>query len=195
MSKPSSLDAMLAADGEAAGDAAVAAAPADRATVAAVHELGELVRGSLEIAADEAEPRLDALWTLIDRRLDADTSADPVPAAPAAAPAPRPGLGARFWSWLGGHRSHIATGLISAGAVAGLSLALRTSPTERVVVKTVQVPVMQPTQVKAGTPPSVESLELINGSGTVFTLADDDGDGEAAVIWVEPDEPDPTEGI
>ena len=98
-------------------------------------------------------------------------------------------------AWLGGHRSHVITGLVSAGAVAGLSLALRPSSDPKVVVKTVQVPAIQPTQVMAGTPPSVESLELVGGSGTVFTLADDDGDGDTAVIWVEPDEADPTEGI
>ncbi len=178
---------MLAADGEAP---ATDLGPEGRETVAAVRELGELVRGSLELSADEADPRLAGLWDLIERRIDVAEA----PAKPTVAPAAPASLGARIWSWLGGHRSHIATGLLSAGAVAGLSMALRSAPTERVVVKTVQVPAVQPT-VMTGTPPTVESMELIGGSGTVFAIGDDDGDGDAAVIWVEPDEADPTEGI
>lgn len=179
---------MLAADGEAP---TTELGPDGRETVAAVRELGELVRGSLELSADEAEPRLAGLWALVERRLDADDPAT----APAAQAAPaRPSLGARIWAWLGAHRSHVATGLVSAGAVAGLSMALGPAPTEKVVVKTVQVPAVQPT-VMTGSPPTVESMELIGGSGTVFTIGDDDGDGDAAVIWVEPDEVDPTEGI
>ena len=35
-------------------------------------------------------------------------------------------------------------------------------------------------------PPEVESLDTPEGSGTVFTIEDEDGN--AAVIWVEPDE-------
>ncbi|MBK7071499.1 MAG: hypothetical protein IPH44_04265 [Myxococcales bacterium] len=178
---------MLAADGEAP---ATDLGPEARQTAASVRELGELVRGSLELSADDAEPRLAGLWDLIERRLDVAEA----PAAPVVAPAARPSVGARIWSWLAGHRSHVATGLLSAGAVAGLSMALGPAPTEKVVVKTVAVPAVQPT-VMTGSPPSVESMELIGGSGTVFTIGDDDGDGDAAVIWVEPDEVDLTEGI
>lgn len=179
---------MLAADGEAP---AADLGPEARQTAASVRELGELVRGSLELAADDAEPRLAGLWDLVERRLDVAEAPAP---APVAAPAAPPSLGARIWSWLAGHRSHVATGLLSAGAVAGLSMALGPAPTEKVVVKTVTVPAVQPT-VMTGSPPEVESMELIGGSGTVFTIGDDDGDGDAAVIWVEPDEADPTEGI
>jgi hypothetical protein len=100
-----------------------------------------------------------------------------------------------LWGWLGGHRSHIATGLVSAGAVAGLALALRPSaPAPTVVVKTVQVPAVAPVAV-VHTPPEVESLEVTDGTGTVFTF-DDDDDGVSGVIWIEPSEVDPTtEGI
>ena len=179
---------MLAADGEAP---AADLGPEARPTVAAVRELGELVRGSLELSADDAEPRLAGLWDLIERRIDVAEA----PAAPAPVVAPAaPSLGARIWTWLTGHRSHIATGLVSAGAVAGLAMALGPAPREKVVVKTVQVPAVAPA-VMTGSPPEVESMELIGGSGTVFTIGDDDGDGDAAVIWVEPDEADPTEGI
>lgn len=180
---------MLAADGE--GPATDLGAEG-AATVAAVHELGELVRGQLELATDDAEPKLAGLWDLVERRLDRDEDAEAAP--PVRAPVERPSIWARAWSWLGGHRSHVATGLVSAGVVAGLALALRPTPAERVVVKTVQVPAM-PATVMTGSPPTVDSMELIGGSGTVFTIGDDDGDGDAAVIWVEPDEVDPTEGI
>ncbi len=177
---------MLAADGEA--DASAEAAP----TVAAVHELGALVRGNLELAADDAEPRLNGLWDLIEHRLDAaEADAAPIERAPAATPS----VWSRVWGWLGGHRSHIATGLVSAGAVAGLALALRPSaPAPTVVVKTVQVPAVAPVAV-VHTPPEVESLEVTDGTGTVFTF-DDDDDGVSGVIWIEPSEVDPTtEGI
>lgn len=182
---------MLAADGELGPDAAARLGPDAAGTAAAVHELGELVRGNLELAADEAEPRLAGLWDLVERRLD---RADEAEVAPVARPAAASSAWARLWTWLGGHRSHIATGLVSAGAVAGLALALRPAPTERVVVKTVQVPSVAPMTL-ARTPPEVESLDVTDGSGTVFTFEDGDDDGVAAVIWIEPSELDPTEGI
>lgn len=193
MSKPTSLDMMLAADGELAG-ATPPTGPEAEATAASVHELGELVRGHLELAADQAEPRLAGLWDLVERRLDLadDAVAAPAPAAP---PAPA-SIWSRAWTWLTGHRSHVITGFVSAGAVAALALALRPSSTPRVVVRTVAVPAIAPTAVLARTPPEVESLDVGDGTGTVFTI--DDEDGETAVIWVEPAEPaapDPTEGI
>ncbi|MBK9030438.1 MAG: hypothetical protein IPL61_03705 [Myxococcales bacterium] len=193
MSKINPLDSMLAADGELGTDAATRLGPDAAGTAAAIHELGELVRGDLELAADEAEPRLAGLWDLVERRLDREDESALVPVArPEAAPAPS--TWARLWSWLGGHRSHIATGLVSAGAVAALALALRPPPSERVVVKTVQVPSVAPIML-ARTPPEVESLDVTDGSGTVFTFEDSDDDGVAAVIWIEPTELDPTEGI
>lgn len=193
MSNPTSLDSMLAADGE----LAPGAASPEPATVAAVHELGELVRGSLELSADEAEPRLAGLWELVERRLDIDDASELAPAPRATASEPTASAWARLWGWLGGHRSHIATGLVSAGAVAGLALALRPAPVDRVVVKTVKVPSVAPVTL-ARTPPQVESLEVTDGTGTVFTFEDegDDEDGVSTVIWIEPTDPDlPTEGI
>ena len=190
MSKNASLDAMLAADGEAD---AVTRDGAAYPTVAAVHELGALVRGNLELAADDAEPRLNGLWDLIERRLDAEApEVAPVERTPVATPS----AWSRLWGWLGGHRSHIATGLVSAGAVAGLALAMRpAAPKPTVVVKTVQVPSVAPVAV-VHTPPEVESLEVTDGTGTVFTFDDDDVDGVSGVIWIEPAEVDPTtEGI
>lgn len=203
VSKTPSLDSMLAADGElTAADQSTDRGPAGAATEAAVLELGALVRGHLELAADEAEPRLAGMWDLLERQLDRDANAAlEAVAAPLGPAVTRPAAAAGSWfagvlAWLSGHRSHLATGLVSAGAVAALALALRPEPpaaTERVVVKTVYAPI-QPTAALAPTPPEVESLDVAGGTGTVFTVTDEDG--ETAVIWVEADDPaDVTEGI
>lgn len=194
MSKPTSLDYMLAADGELAPSERPAgyseAAAAD--TAAGVAELGALVRGHLELSADEAEPRLAELWDLVERRLDREEEAV---AAPVRAEAERPSWLARARAWMSGHRSHLATGLVSAGAVAALAVALRPEPTERTIVKTVQVPATPPTNL-AASPPEVESLDVTGGTGMVFAVAGEGDEGDTAVIWVEPEESvDPTEGI
>lgn len=184
---------MLAADGELdPADRGAGYVEADAAaTAAGVAELGGLLRGHLELAADEAEPRLAELWDLVERRLDREEEAVAVPAAPA----PAPSLFTRVRAWFSGHRSHLATGLVSAGAVAALAFALRSDPESRTVVKTVYVPQTPPTNL-AASPPEVESLDVEGGTGMVFTMAGEGDEGETAVIWVEPDEPDdPTEGI
>jgi hypothetical protein len=155
--------------------------------------MGALVRGHLELSADDAEPRLADLWDLVERRLDRAEDAEVV-AIPAAAAAGPPSFFSRVRAWFSGHRIHIATGLVSAGAVAALALALRPEPTTREVVRYVQTAPVQPLTLTAS-PPEVESIDVEGGTGTVFTVADEDG-GETAVIWVEADDPaDVTEGI
>jgi len=177
---------MLAADGELTS-AERAELAGDPATEASVHELGALVRGHLELAADEAEPRFADLWDLIERRLDVDEE----PVERAAEPAGSRWAAVR--SWFSGHRSHLATGLISAGAVAALAFALRPAPTEREVVRAPPA-ILQIDTALSASPPEVESLDVTGGSGTVFTITDEDG--ETAVIWVDLDDPaDVTEGI
>lgn len=97
--------------------------------------------------------------------------------------------------WFSRYRSHVATGLVSAGAVAGLSLALRPDP-QAPATRATREPVVLTPAVHAPelrTPPEVESLEVQGGTGTVFTVEDEDG--ETAIIWVESDPVDPTEGI
>ena len=69
------LDLMLLADGEAdpsTADRATAAAASERSKIEGIQELGGLVRGHLELSADDAEDRLASLWDLVERRLDAD---------------------------------------------------------------------------------------------------------------------------
>lgn len=192
MSKPTDPDLMLLADGELAdGEAGAlerAAGPTGAAKLAALREVGELVRGHLELAADAAEPRLAGLWDLVERRLDADPAR-------------------RFSQWLDAHRGHVLTGALSAGAVAAVAIMLRAEP--RVEYREVAVPVRAdggaavpvggdggvagPVVVVAATPPEVESLEVSGGTGTVFTVEDEDGGPDTAVIWVTPD--DILEGI
>jgi hypothetical protein len=204
VSKVTDPDLMMLADGEldAAQASALERAAGANGTlkVAAVREVGDLVRGHLELAADDVDDRLNGLWDLVERRLDND-------AAPVAAEAKKvdasPGAWSRLVRWIDGHRAHLLTGALSAGAVAALAFVLREEP--RVEIRTVQVEVPAKVGADAGTggggepivlvatPPEVESLEVNGGTGTVFTIEDEDGGTETAVIWVTPD--DVLEGI
>jgi hypothetical protein len=204
VSKVTDPDLMMLADGEldAAEASALerAAGASGTVKVAAVREVGDLVRGHLELAADDAEDRLNGLWSLVERRLDAAGDPDVAVAKQARAEAASSsGFWARVGRWFDGHRAHLLTGALSAGAVAALAIVLREEP--RVEVRTVQVPVERGTTTDGGadpmvlvaTPPEVESLEVNGGTGTVFTIEDEDGGTETAVIWVTPD--DVLEGI
>jgi anti-sigma factor RsiW len=192
---------MQLADGEldptAAAVVEAAMGTSERAKVAALRDLGEAVRGHLELQADAASPRLARLWDEIDKRITiAEREKAPAPAAPAPAP---PGFWGRLGRWLDDHRSHVFTGVLSAGAVAAVALFLQPAPGG---VKTVYVTNPTPgigTDVAAptaptlvrSTPPVVESLEVTGGTGTVFTIEDEDGG--TAVIWVTPE--DTVEGL
>ena len=145
-----------------------------RAKVAAVGELGELVRGHLELSADAVpERKFEAMWREIDKAI-----------APEAVSAP--GFGARLSRWFDRYRGHLVTGLVSAGAVAAIALVVRpsgdsgTSSTE-------------PLQVTpaAYRPTEIEDLDTPGGTSTVINLKDDDG--STTVIWVTPE--DTVEGI
>ncbi len=203
MSKVTDPDLMMLADGEldAAEASSVerAAGAAGAAKIAGLRQVGELVRGHLELAADDAEDRLGALWGLVERRLDAPTASvdEAVRAAPAAVESS--GMWVRLMQWVDVHRGHLLTGALSAGAVAALAFVLRAEP--QVEIRTVEVPVTgssagpEPRDpiVLVATPPEVESLEVSGGTGTVFTIEGEDGGSDTAVIWVTPD--DVLEGI
>lgn len=154
-----------------------------RDRLAGVRELGELVRGHLELRADEVEDRLAAMWTEVDKQLD-------LRPAPVARPvAARPGVWARMSAWLSAHRAHVATGLVSAGAVAALMTLVTPGGKDRVITRTVNVsPPIPPTMpvVLKREAPQVESLDTPGGTGTVFTFEDDDGG--TAVILVTPND-------
>ncbi len=161
-----------------------------RAKVEAVKELGELVRGRLERAADDVpEARFAAMWSEIDKTISkpsAKSQTLPVLADP---PAPAgTGLWSRIGRFLDTYRSQIITGAISAGAVAALALVLRGNgdPAARHSGS-------DPIEVQrvSHRPAEIEDLDTPGGTGTVFNL--DDEDGSTTVIWVTPE--DTVEGI
>jgi hypothetical protein len=170
------IDFMQAADGEAKVDL-----DADgQAKVAAVHELGELVRGRLELAADDVpDKRFAAMWTEIDKAIaKVEPASEPV----------KPGFLRRLSRFLDHYRSQIITGAVSAGAVATLALIFRgggdsTTHTNHdpIDVRTV-----------SHRPAEIESLETPDGTSAVFNLDDEDG-STTTVIWVTPE--DTVEGI
>jgi len=178
------VDFMEHADGELeielAGDG--------RAKVDAVKELGELVRGRLERAADDVpEARFAAMWSEIDQTISkpsAKSQTLPVLAQPA--PVTQTGMWSRIGRFLDTYRSQIITGAISAGAVAALALVLRGGgATHRNGSDPIDV------QRVAHRPAEIEDLDTPGGTGTVFNL--DDEDGSTTVIWVTPE--DTVEGI
>ena len=63
-------------DGELSGREAraaeerAAASPEDRVRLEALREVGEVMRARFDLAAEEASPRLDALWSQIERELE-----------------------------------------------------------------------------------------------------------------------------
>ena len=152
-----------------------------RAKIAAVSDLGEVVRGHLEMSAERvADKRFAAMWREIDKAIDRESPA-PVKQT-AAAPA-------SFWRrvgrWFDQYRGHIISGAVGAGAVAALALVLRTQQVENTESHPINTtPVVY-------RPAEIESLDTPGGTGTVFNLQDDDGN--TTVIWVTPE--DTVEGI
>jgi anti-sigma factor RsiW len=197
------LDLMAYVDGElddetaAAVGAHVAGDDDARSKQVALGQMNDVVRSYLELAADAAEPRLDAMWATIERRIQANgvprTAEVATPArVQAAAVAAQPGIWARFTTWLEGYRGYFATGALAAAAAALLVMALRPPQVvERVVVAPPQNP---PRMMNVSTPPEVEEIEVNDGSASVFTIpGEGEGDVTAGVIWLDLDASD-TEG-
>jgi hypothetical protein len=164
------------ADGE-RDDAELAARlerePAARAKIDAIHQLGELVRGHLELSADAVhDARFAAMWRRIDGQLVA----------------PPTGVWSRLSGWFDRYRGHVITGAVSAGAVAALALILRPGTSDLGVAGGGgHVIDVRPVALRAT--PEVDSLDTPGGSSTVINL--DDEDGHATVIWVTPEDSDP----
>ncbi len=208
MTKRHDADLMAFADGELDLDEratreledTLAREPNARGKVDGVGELGDLLRGHLELSADAVpQKRFDALWREIDKGIDRE--AEPVKAAvPASA---SDGFFKKVGRWFERYRGHVLTGAVSAGAVAALALLLRNPTPEPGVSPT------NPNNVAVGSgsgsagkgepvlvndrhqPAEIESLDTPDGTGTVFNLEDEDG--STTVIWVTPD--DTVEGI
>jgi anti-sigma factor RsiW len=195
------MDLMLHHDGELAeGEARaveerLAADPDARAKVEALGQVGEVVRTHVELAADEAEPALDALWSRIERGISANGAAEEaavaVPVRRTKAQAEERGFFGAVAAWFDQHRGHFITGAVTAGAVAAVMLAMRPEPqvTERVVVReSGPQPAQLSTASVESTPPEVEYLEFNDGSGTVLSLPSAGDESGATVIWLTPDE-------
>lgn len=174
------LDLMEHADGETEGAdtdvlARLARDPGARAKLESIKQLGELVRGHLELSADAVhDARFTAMWRRIDDQLDARPA----------------GLWSRMTGWLDRHRGHVLSGAVSAGAVAALALVLRPGDPDggsrggsRGAID------VRPVALRAA--PEIDSLDTPGGSSTVISL--DDEDGHTTVIWVTP--ADTVEGI
>jgi hypothetical protein len=173
------LDFMEHADGEAETELTADG----QAKVDALNELGELVRGRLELAADDVpDARFASMWREIDKQIDLKKVETPAPVVAESA-----GFLSRLGRWLDRYRSQIITGAVSAGAVATLALVLHggggaTTHTSR-----------DPIDVRpvVHRPAEIEDLDTPEGTSTVFNL--DDEDGSTTVIWVTPE--DTVEGI
>ena len=199
--KPRDEELQRLHDGELSGREAraaeerAAASPEDRARLEALREVGEVVRARLELAAEEAAPRLDALWSQLERELEPAPRAVPERAAAAERAKDEP---AGFLGWLVGVRGYVATGALAAAAAAILVIALRPPRVvERVVVKQVPAapapaPAPEPAVATADADAEVESLEVVGGTGTVFHIPRDaDDDAPTTVIWVTRDDSAP----
>lgn len=157
----------------------IASDPAARTKADALVEVDEMVRGHLELSADNvSDRRFAAMWKEID--------------VATAEPAAAPGMWSRITGWLDRHRGHFITGAVSAGAVAALALILRPgsghddSTTQALRPSAIDV---RPASMR--TAPEIEALDTPDGEGTVLNLEDEDG--HTTVIWVTPE--DTVEGI
>jgi anti-sigma factor RsiW len=178
MSARSDLELMEHADGE-LDEAEIAARlerdPEARAKVESIKQVGELVRGHLELSADAVH---DATFAAMWRRIDDQVVA------------PATGLWTRVSRWFDRYRGHVITGAISAGAVAALALILRPSAPDGGVAVRPRAIDVRPVSLR--TTPAIDALDTPGGSSTVINL-DDDEDGHTAVIWITP--ADTVEGI
>ncbi|MBP9085888.1 MAG: hypothetical protein KBG15_07200 [Kofleriaceae bacterium] len=231
----SDMELMERFDGECADDGDDGGDGIDRPKFTGLAHVAELVRGHLEMQAEQTPDFSSDLWSKIEARLDgADAVRGSARTAiavedrrhdaagggglPNADLAPGGSLSQSWqtasspgvWGWLAHHRAHFVTGMVSAGVVAAVALWLRPgagqppslSPiathTPALVVPNPGVALrpqvgtpalgngsdsaMIPVVFK--TPTEVEALDVTDGSGTVMTIADEDG--ETAVIWISP---------
>jgi len=174
----SDLPLMEHADGELADPelaARIERDPKARAKVVAVKQMGELVRGHLELSADAVhDAKFAAMWKRIDEQLVAPTT----------------GLWARISRWFDRYRGHVITGAVSAGAVAALALVLRPGAPDLGTRGRGSGPILV-RDVALRATPEIDSLDTPGGTSTVINL--DDEDGHTTVIWVTPE--DTVEGI
>ncbi len=180
VNKHHDIDLMQHADGE-LDDRAVEerlGRDADaRAKVDALGQLGEVVRGHLELDGDALPAkRFEAMWKEIDKQLDLPAPAE----RPSTAAIERPGAWGKLTRWLDKKVGYVITGVASAGAVATIALLTRGATTT--VIEHEPIPVAPAVH----RPAQIDGLETPGGTGTVLRIEGDDGD--STVIWVTPDD-------
>ena len=207
MGKPTDIEIMMYLDGELAGAEAervqkfLRSNDEAKAKATCLGQMTELVQGSVELEADDAENKLAGLWSGIDKAIHANGASADAPVksvAPAKTATEKADdkatealiQGARS-SWFGGWQSHIVTGALVAAAVAILMIAQRpdTPAPQTTVVRQTVAPAVMPV-VLASQEPEVEELEVYDGSGVVMTIAGDDeegGESASTVIWISSD--------
>ncbi len=163
--------------------------PGALAKLEALRHTKELVRGHLELAADEvADAKFAAMWREIAKTLDPAPGAHARHGRPVTVSdlveMPQRGLGKRIVGWFERYRGHIFTGVISAGAVAALALVFR--PAGDPIVTNGNAIDVHPAVYR---PTEIESIETPAGNSAILT----DETGTTTLIWVTPE--DIVEGI
>jgi anti-sigma factor RsiW len=185
--KPRDEELMAWVDGELPRDEArqlergmegeAAEATEAKAKVRAMQQVGEVIKARYEAAADEAQPRLDALWARLERQLDE---------APAKerAVAEQRGFFAAVREWFDSYRGHVLTGAVCAAAAAlAVIIARPDRVVERETVRVVEVPV-EPNrgvvQVKAA---EFEDIETAEGSPDLIKIpASEEGEAPTVIL-------------
>jgi anti-sigma factor RsiW len=140
----------------------------------ALLEMRDLLRARFEVAEDEVEPQLVAMWERVRSAL---------PSTPARLVRRRSSF-ERMRDWLESYRSHLVTGVLAAAAGAMIATFV-----------TSKMAATLPLGAGAGASAAaesaeVESLEVLGGSGMVFQEpAADKNDTGTTVIWVTANEP------
>lgn len=157
-----------------------ARSPEEEAKVEALKELGDVVRARYDVAADDAEPKLKALWASIEGKLET-----PAGAKSTAITADSSMFGA-MREWLSMHRGYLMTGALSAVAAALLVFILRPAEVREVPGPREIVEIPVPTEpaivnVKARAI-DIEELETAEGSPDVIRIPSDDEDQPPTLV-------------
>jgi anti-sigma factor RsiW len=206
---PTDLEIMMYHDGELSPGEADAVARflesnADgKAKADCLGQMSGFVQGSLELASDEAGPKLDNLWGAIENSIESgkESHIQVVPGGAGAAAEERAtqALVAKA-GWFGGWQSNLITGAVVAVAVAVLMIAVRPdAPSQNGSVATVpntnsnnvssnvpEDPKMVPVVLQSQEP-EVEKLEVYGGDGVIMTVPGDEGSNPSTVIWISSD--------
>lgn len=185
--------------------------------VQSLDQMSDTLRSYFELETDHAEPRLDAMWEIIEQDI-AKTDAKEVVVERAQTREQRKGVWAAIVQFFEGYRGHIFTGAVAAGAAAAVILAFR--PPKEVIIER-PIAIVQPSATtspranadkpsipdtpdmgpgSSNTPtlmfveddpttPEIEELDVIGGSGTVFMVpSEGEDDVSATVIFVDFDD-------